>query len=210
MTTTKIPLFPLSLVVFPDSKYPLHIFEERYKKMIRRCRENDEGFGIAAQIGADISKIGTHVKISETLKEYDNGESDIIVHGIRRIIILEYHQHPDGYYEALVETYNDLNEVSVNEYAVEELKNKFKEIIEKVNFRIEDSFWINYIKNPIKTFKIAEKSGLTLTQQQTLLTIQDENKRVEYLRKHFNNLEKQIKKSVALKGIILGDGYINN
>lgn len=210
MTTSTISLFPLSIVVFPDSKYPLHIFEERYKKMIHRCRENNVGFGIVAQIGTEISKIGTHVKISETLKEYNNGESDIVVHGIRRIIILEYHEHPDGYFEARVEGYNDLNEVFVNEYAVEELKNKFKEIIEKVNFKIEDSFWINYIKNPIKTFKIAEKSGLTLTQQQTLLTIQDENKRIEYLWNHFNNLEKQIEKSVTLKGIILGDGYINN
>ncbi len=155
-------------------------------------------------------KLGPTLKYLSTLKEYDNGESDIVVHGIRRIIILEYHEHPDGYFEARVEGYNDLNEVSVNEYAVEELKNKFKEIIEKVNFKIEDSFWINYIKNPIKTFKIAEKSGLTLTQQQTLLTIQDENKRIEYLWNHFNNLEKQIEKSVTLKGIILGDGYINN
>lgn len=210
MNNSTLPLFPLQLVVFPDSKYPLHIFEERYKRMIRRCRENGEGFGIAAQIGTEISKIGTHVRISDTLKEYENGESDIVVHGIRRIVILEYHQHPDGYYEALVEGYNDLTQDNINEFAVEELKKKFKEIISKVNFEIEDSFWINYIKNPNKSFKIAEKSGLSLTQQQKLLTLQDENKRIDYLREHFNNLEKQIDKSTAIKGIILGDGYINN
>ena len=32
-----IPLFPLSIVVFPGHLVPLHIFEERYKKMIADC-----------------------------------------------------------------------------------------------------------------------------------------------------------------------------
>lgn len=210
MTPFTIPLFPLSLVVFPDSKYPLHIFEDRYKKMLNRCLSSGEGFGIAAQIRDEISKVGTHVKVSEIMKEYENGESDIIVHGLRRIVIIEYHQHQDGYFEALVEPYNDLKEISINQFAVEELRIKFKEIIEKVNFKIEDSFWINYLKNPKKSFKIAEKSGLTLTQQQKLLSIQDENKRVDYLREHFEKLEEQIEKNSVMKTIILGDGYINS
>ena len=41
MQEQTIPLFPLSLVVFPGHLVPLHIFEERYKKMIADCA--DEG-----------------------------------------------------------------------------------------------------------------------------------------------------------------------
>ncbi|HKI79176.1 MAG TPA: LON peptidase substrate-binding domain-containing protein [Ignavibacteriaceae bacterium] len=210
MNNSIIPLFPLSLVVFPESKYPLHIFEERYKRMLRRCRSNGEGFGIAAQIGTDISKVGTYVKVSEILKEYESGESDIIVHGTNRIVILEYHLNPDGYYEALVENYGDITESIINDSAVEELKDKFKEIVGKVNFKLEDAFWNNYLKNANKSFKIAEKSGLSISQQQKLLTLQDENERVNYLLNHFEKLEGQIEKSSALKEIILSDGYINN
>ena len=35
--TMKIPLFPLDVVLFPDSPLPLHIFEERYREMFREC-----------------------------------------------------------------------------------------------------------------------------------------------------------------------------
>ena len=39
---TKIPLFPLpETVLFPGMALPLHIFEERYKQMIRDCMDND-------------------------------------------------------------------------------------------------------------------------------------------------------------------------
>jgi len=35
MGTRKIPLFPLTLVLFPGMTLPLHIFEPRYKRMIK-------------------------------------------------------------------------------------------------------------------------------------------------------------------------------
>lgn len=210
MNSSTIPIFPLSLVVFPESKYPLHIFEERYKRMIRRCLSNGEGFGIVAQIGKTFSKVGSFVRIADVLTEYENGESDIIVQALNRFVLLEYHIHPDGYYEALVDNFTDLGDVIVNRDSLEELKEKFEIIIDKVNFKLEDSFWRNYSNSRNKSFKIAEKSGLSLEQQQNLLSIRDENKRINFLTNHLDNLEKQIEKGMALKDIILGDGYINN
>jgi Lon protease-like protein len=59
-----IPLFPLNLVVFPNSRYPLHIFEERYKKMINDCLTDETGFGIVAPSGKELSKIGSYAVIS--------------------------------------------------------------------------------------------------------------------------------------------------
>jgi Lon protease-like protein len=210
MNPQTIPIFPLSLVVYPESKYPLHIFEERYKRMIRRCRSNGEGFGIVAQIDKVMSKIGCYVKISRILTEYENGESDIIVQGINRFVLIESHKHPDGYFEALVDNFSDLGNIIINQDSIIELKEKFKTIIERVNFRLDDSFWKNYSSSKNKSYKIAEKSGLTLEQQQKLLAIRDENKRMSFLVDHLENLEKQIEKGMALKEIILGDGYINN
>ncbi len=210
MNSSSIPIFPLSLVIFPESKYPLHIFEERYKRMIRRCRSNGEGFGIVAQIGKELSKVGSFVRVERILTEYENGESDIVVQAINRFILIEYHLHSDGYYEGLVDNFRDLNDVVINQNSIEELKNRFEKIIDKVNFKLEDRFWENYSISKNKSFKIAEKAGLTLVQQQNLLAICDENKRIAFLVNHFDNLEKQIEKGIALKEIILGDGYINN
>ncbi len=44
--TTTLPLFPLSLVLFPGMTLPLHIFEERYKRMIGLCLREGHDFGV--------------------------------------------------------------------------------------------------------------------------------------------------------------------
>jgi Lon protease-like protein len=44
--TTTLPLFPLSLVLFPGMALPLHIFEERYKRMINLCIREGRDFGV--------------------------------------------------------------------------------------------------------------------------------------------------------------------
>jgi len=41
-----IPLFPLGIVALPGVPIPLHIFEERYKRMVGECLEQDRPFGI--------------------------------------------------------------------------------------------------------------------------------------------------------------------
>lgn len=42
----EIPLFPLNTVLFPGMPLPLHIFEPRYKQMIRLCQEEQRPFGV--------------------------------------------------------------------------------------------------------------------------------------------------------------------
>ena len=43
---SRIPLFPLGLVLLPGEPVPLHIFEPRYKEMVRVCLDGDHPFGI--------------------------------------------------------------------------------------------------------------------------------------------------------------------
>lgn len=42
----ELPLFPLNTVLFPGMPLHLHIFEERYKKMIQLCLERSVPFGV--------------------------------------------------------------------------------------------------------------------------------------------------------------------
>lgn len=55
-----LPLFPLDIVLFPNMRLQLHIFEERYKLMVRRCLERDTTFGII----------------------YSNSETDALTHDV--------------------------------------------------------------------------------------------------------------------------------
>ena len=42
----QLPLFPLNTVLFPGAALPLQIFEERYKRLLRDCLDDDSRFGI--------------------------------------------------------------------------------------------------------------------------------------------------------------------
>ena len=42
----ELPIFELPLVLLPGELLPLHIFEERYKRMIDHCLEQGEPFGV--------------------------------------------------------------------------------------------------------------------------------------------------------------------
>jgi Lon protease-like protein len=46
MTAYELPLFPLNTVLFPGMPLHLHIFEQRYKKMINLCIERGVSFGV--------------------------------------------------------------------------------------------------------------------------------------------------------------------
>ncbi len=137
-----IPIFPLNLVVFPGSKYPLHIFEERYKILINKCLSENSGFGIVASFDKKISDVGVYVQITEILKNYENGESDIVVQGIERFLINNTSLNPDGYYQVEMENYPDDKE-KIDSKLIDELENEFKEIVELANYKLENAFWTN-------------------------------------------------------------------
>ena len=44
--TYELPLFPLNTVLFPGMPLPLHVFEDRYKEMVRVCLHEKRPFGV--------------------------------------------------------------------------------------------------------------------------------------------------------------------
>jgi ATP-dependent Lon protease len=95
----EIPIFPLATVLFPGSVLPLHIFEERYKEMMRYAIDNGGLFGMAyrndAAIGReslpDIGSIGCVAKINAVVP-LDGGRMNIISTGIIRYKVLGWRQ----------------------------------------------------------------------------------------------------------------------
>src|SRR6478672_7654588 len=87
--TNFIPIFPLSIVIYPGEDVHLHIFEPRYKQLVNDCKISKKAFGIPAVINNRISELGTLVEITEINKVYDNGEMDIKTRGLQIFRILE-------------------------------------------------------------------------------------------------------------------------
>eukprot|EP01098_Paradermamoeba_levis_P004148 TRINITY_DN179_c0_g1_i1.p1 TRINITY_DN179_c0_g1~~TRINITY_DN179_c0_g1_i1.p1 ORF type:complete len:428 (-),score=85.93 TRINITY_DN179_c0_g1_i1:211-1494(-) len=106
---TCLPLFLLNAVTFPKLKFPMHIFEPRYRLMLRRCLEGDRLFGLV-----NCKKEGNHWVphgIGTTLRILDvkplpDGRSHICTVAERRFKILEKWDQ-DGYMCGKVEWYDE-------------------------------------------------------------------------------------------------------
>jgi Lon protease-like protein len=102
MSTSRIPLFPLSLVLFPGQAIPLHIFESRYREMTRHCIETQSAFGLIFIREEVLARTGCTAMIVKTLKEYEDGRSDILAAGQQAFGLVHTHSEK-SYLEADVE-----------------------------------------------------------------------------------------------------------
>jgi Lon protease-like protein len=83
-----LPLFPLQVVLFPGGVLPLHIFEERYKEMIREAIQEKLEFGVVLAHEKGIVNAGCTARVDRVLREYPDGRMDILTTGRRRFEIL--------------------------------------------------------------------------------------------------------------------------
>src|SRR2546430_1153694 len=93
-----LPLFPLGAVLYPGMLLPLHIFEERYRQLVRDLLDGAEPrrFGvIAIRKGRETGVDGVHslykVGCTATLRRvdrHDDGRFDIVTLGTQRFRLL--------------------------------------------------------------------------------------------------------------------------
>jgi Lon protease-like protein len=81
MGPDRIPLFPLNVVLLPGATLPLHIFEPRYRQMVRRCLDDKSEFGVLLALPKGIVRVGCSAQVTEVLKRYNDGRMDIITVG---------------------------------------------------------------------------------------------------------------------------------
>jgi uncharacterized protein len=97
-----LPLFPLGAVLYPGMLLPLHIFEERYRQLVRDLLEQPEPreFGvIAIRKGRETGIDGVHslyeIGCTATLRRVDElqgGQFDLVTVGTRRFRLLALDQ----------------------------------------------------------------------------------------------------------------------
>jgi Lon protease-like protein len=90
----EIPLFPLSVVLFPHMPLPLHIFEERYRQMMHDCEAEGTSFGVVAiREGVEVKgpatphPVGTLAQLRK-VERLDDGRYNLLVVGASRFRIV--------------------------------------------------------------------------------------------------------------------------
>jgi Lon protease-like protein len=98
------PLFPLGMVALPTESVPLHIFEDRYKRMIEHCLEHEREFGIMWLSDEELHEVGCACEIDHVLERDDQGNMDILARGTRALRLIERQDdlpYPAGIVEPL-------------------------------------------------------------------------------------------------------------
>jgi Lon protease-like protein len=86
----ELPIFELPIVILPGELLPLHIFEERYKRMIGHCVDAEEPFGIVFRDDDGTAhRIGCTARVTEVLERFDDGRMNIVVTGEQPFRVLE-------------------------------------------------------------------------------------------------------------------------
>ncbi len=201
-----LALFPLSLVLFPETVIQLHIFEPKYKNMINYCLEMNMEFGLSPVISAKIQTIGCSARILEIIKKYPNGNMDILIRGMRKYILKESKLSESDYtlgnVEFIEERTNypdpDLLDKCIELYntITDELTNLN---LEKVN--------VSMFYSQTPSYFFVQKGGFSLKQKYDILQLDDENLRLEYILHHFEEIGPMIHQAEIIQRLIKNDGY---
>ena len=174
-----IPLFPLNIVALPKEKIPLHIFEPRYKRMIKNSINSGEPFGIVHQDQDGFKSIGCSVKIVNVIKEYPSGEFDIIVEGQECFQIETKVQEDDSLWIGTVSFLKDQHQINVD--LLDKIRDQYLHIILKLGINEDMERHINK-KN---SFDFIEFVNLPNKIKLELLEEDDENKRLKIINRIF-------------------------
>jgi Lon protease-like protein len=204
--TNFIPIFPLTVVVYPGEDLHLHIFEPRYKQLISECITTKKPFGIPAVIGNNMNELGTLMEITELTKTYDNGEMDIKTKGQKIFRILEVIKEiPDKLYSGAIVNYPK-NIESGNRLLMDKVIKAVRELHKLLKVtnsfkKPEDELW---------SYDVAHHAGLSLDEEYEILGLMNELQRQEYLKRHLAKVLPVVAEMESLKEKIKLNGHFKN
>jgi len=125
---SRLPIFPLSVVLFPGTLLPLHIFEPRYRRLLADCLVADRRFGITLPgAGGELPDPGAVGCVAEIRvnQELPDGCSNILVVGEARFVLTSIVNDVAPYHVALVQTFEDDPASSPPPARIERLREEF-------------------------------------------------------------------------------------
>ena len=206
MSQVRLPLFPLNVVLLPGADMPLHIFEPRYRQMVRDCLEAKSPFGMLLALPNGMAGTGCTAEILEVTSRYDDGRCDILTVGREPFRIVEL--FPE---EPLMRGDVDFLEdrpVPVNPRMSRELI----ELYETCHTLIFD----DYPRDPAESaedkisYRIASRLPMDLLWKQRVLELRSEAERQERLVAYLREWAPHLQKEDTLRAQTAGDGHALN
>jgi Lon protease-like protein len=190
----EIPIFELPVVLLPGELLPLHIFEERYKRMIGDCLDADEPFGIVFRDDdGSARRIGCEARVAEVTERFDDGRMNIVVAGERPFRVLDRYEAP-RYPAADVDPVDAAaEELDLDEAATESdaARDAFAELVRRVADEAPDEDAIGVSDS----YGLAARVELPAETKQKLLELRSERERMRVLHAAFRALLRALDRS---------------
>jgi Lon protease-like protein len=174
------PLFPLGIVALPSENVPLHIFEDRYRRMIERCLTGEPGsrereFGIVWLSDEELKLVGCACEVVEVLERMDDGRLNILARGTRPFRLLERQDdlpYPAGVVEFLGEPEEELDPD-----AADAARDLYQELVIQATDREIEAGELR----ELDAYRMAATVEFAIDAKQDLLELRSENARLRLL-----------------------------
>lgn len=200
-----LPLFPLNLVLYPGERLPLHIFEDRYKKLTQHCLDHDVPFGIVRAENDSLAAVGTTARIQEVVTRYDDGRLDIAVEGEERFELREVYDEKSYFTGDVVLLEDEPSDVDLD--LKERVITQHMKLLELAGRTVRPDL---YEDVQTLSYVLARNAALDGDQKQELLELTSENDRIEYLIQHFESLIPRVEQKEDVHRRIRSNGHFKD
>ena len=199
-----LPLFPLDLVLFPETPLPLHIFEPRYKEMIGECLREKRPFGMLRSNGQKIARAGCTAEIIDLLRTYPDGRMDILTMGRRRFQLTELNDER-SFFRGSVEFFEDESGSSADD--------GLKQSTIAMHAELEKLAALDALRfdaeNPYLSFQFAAHLPVDLDFKQALLEMRSESERLHVLLDYYAKIIPKLQAMNFGKKRAGGNGWVH-
>jgi Lon protease-like protein len=175
MAGLELPIFELPLVLLPGEKVPLHIFEDRYKRMVGTALEQEEPFGIVLRDDEGARSIGCTARVDE-VERLEDGRMNIIVSGEAPFKVLDRFESPE-FPAGEVELIPEEDVPPIDEESASAAREAFADLAERATGERPDPEELD----TASAYAIASRIELPAETKQQLLEMRDEDDRMALL-----------------------------
>ncbi len=203
MRPERIPVFPLDVVLFPGAALPLHIFEPRYRQMVKSCLKEKSEFGMLLALPKGVAYVGCTAEIVEVVKRYDDGRMDILTVGRAPFRVIRLYTE-NSLVEGQVDYLED-REIPSNP----RLRRELIELYEACHTLIFDDYPKNADGDSSQelSFVVAASLPMDLLWKQQILELRSEVDRQERLVAYLREWAPHLQKTGALRQRAGGNGH---
>lgn len=203
MQPDRIPLFPLNVVLLPGEHLPLHIFEPRYRRMVKECLESNRPFGMLLALQDGVVRVGCTAEIQLVTKRYDDGRMNILTLGRQPFRVLELHQN-DPLLEGDVDYLED-RDAGTDLPAQEKLVNLFETCYTLVASGRPPK--LDSTLSGSLSYSVAAVLPIDLACKQSILELRSEPERQERLVRYLREWALHLQKVAAMRAGGAGNGH---